>query len=125
MKKIVFSFLFMALMVTACSKKEEQSGTVSSTEAPVTAKSSESEPHGKVLMEGSDCMSCHQMNQKFIGPSYQDIAEKYSDKDLEILASKIVEGGSGVWGNVPMQAHPNISKEEAKQMVQYILTLKK
>jgi cytochrome c len=49
-----------------------------------------------------------------IGPSYQEIAAKYSEKDIELLASKIIEGGSGVWGGVPMAAHPQVSKEDAK-----------
>lgn len=127
MKKVVFSFLFGALLLTSCSKKEEQASVSSepTTSTPVEAPATTSNHQGRVLMDASDCMSCHKIDQKFIGPSYQEIADKYSDKDLELLASKIIDGGSGVWGNVPMQAHPNVSKEEAKQMVLYILTLKK
>lgn len=127
MKKVVFSFLFGALLLTSCSKKEEQAplGPEPVAATPVETPKASSDHQGRVLMDASDCMSCHKNDQKFIGPSYQEIADKYSDKDLELLASKIIDGGSGVWGNVPMQAHPNISKEEAKQMVLYILTLKK
>jgi cytochrome c len=63
-------------------------------------------------------------NERMIGPSYQEIAGKYSDKDVELLASKIIEGGSGVWGGVPMSAHPQVSKEDATKMVKYILSQK-
>jgi cytochrome c len=126
MKRVVFSFLFASLLLTSCSKKEEQSSLGGEPVAATPVEKPASSDHqGRVLMDASDCMSCHKNDQKFIGPSYQEIADKYSDRDLELLASKIIDGGSGVWGNVPMQAHPNVSKEEAKQMVLYILTLKK
>jgi cytochrome c len=72
-----------------------------------------------------DCSGCHAVNERMIGPSYQEIADKYSEKDMELLASKIIEGGSGVWGSVPMAPHPQVSKEDAKKMVEYILSQKK
>lgn len=80
---------------------------------------------GATLIERSDCRSCHQTEGKMIGPSYAEIAGKYSEKDVDLLADKIINGGSGVWGEVPMAAHPGITKEDAKSMVSYILTLKK
>ncbi len=114
----------MVMLMFSCSKKETpSSGTGSGT-------SSVSEPvkshlSGDQIMETLDCSGCHVVNEKMIGPSYQQIADKYSEKDAELLASKIIEGGSGVWGGVPMSPHPQVSKEDAKKMVQYILSLKK
>ena len=81
---------------------------------------------GEVLISKSDCLTCHRVNEKIIGPTYIDVANKYSptDANKELLVSKIIAGGSGVWGTVPMAPHPNISKEDAKEMVNYILSLK-
>lgn len=126
-----FLFAFCPLILFSCSKKEETSSSGSmdmSTQAPETAQpkvTGDQTKPGYQLISSSDCMSCHKDNAKFIGPSYKEIADKYSVQDEAYLAEKIIEGGSGVWGQVPMQAHPQISKEEAKKMVEYILTLKK
>lgn len=112
------------LFLLSCSQKENVSvGTVSSEKTEVTDVSSSLT--GDQIIESLDCSGCHAVNEKMIGPSYQEIADKYSEKDIELLASKIIEGGSGVWGGVPMSPHPQVSKEEAKKMVEYILTLKK
>jgi cytochrome c len=114
----------MAMLMFSCSKKE----TPAADAGPETALASE---HGKSSLSGDqiiqtlDCSGCHAVNEKMIGPSYQQIADKYSEKDTELLASKIIEGGSGVWGGVPMSSHPQVSQEDARKMVQYILSLKK
>lgn len=120
MKKLFLTGL-VSLLVVSCSKKENLEIQPSAdTSTPVTANVS-----GQSLIEASDCMACHNADERLIGPSYKEIAAKYSEKDIEILASKIIEGGSGVWGSVPMQPHPQISKENAKKMVEYILSQKK
>lgn len=80
---------------------------------------------GLALIEGADCLSCHKVDAKLIGPSYQDVAAKYTDADIDKLAQKILDGGKGIWGDIPMTPHPGINKEDAKQMVKYILSLKK
>lgn len=79
----------------------------------------------KSLMAGSDCMTCHQVDRKSIGPMYIDVAKKYKDDPnaREYLADKIINGGSGVWGEVAMAAHPDLTKEQTAQMVEYILSL--
>jgi cytochrome c len=115
----------LGLLIFSCSKKENTPIDASSSETTVISESAKNNLSGDQIMETLDCSACHSANEKMIGPSYQEIAEKYSDKDIELLASKIIEGGSGVWGNVPMAAHPQVSKEDAKKMVEYILTLKK
>lgn len=77
---------------------------------------------GKKLIDGSDCFACHKKEEKSIGPSYREIAEKYKGDDgaLEYLTKKIISGGGGVWGETPMAAHPQFSTEEAAEMVKYI-----
>ena len=80
---------------------------------------------GKALIEQSDCKSCHLIDQKSAGPSYKDVAAKYkTQKDaIEWLTSKIIKGGSGVWGTTEMAAHPQIKDADAIKMVEYILSL--
>jgi len=82
---------------------------------------------GAKLIAGSDCLACHQEEKKLVGPAYVEVADKYAfnDKNVDYLAGKIIEGGSGVWGQVPMTPHPNISKADAQDMARYILSLKK
>lgn len=80
---------------------------------------------GKNLIGKNDCKSCHNTYVKTIGPSYNAIAEKYatSDDNVIYLVNKIRNGGSGIWGQVPMSAHPELSKEDSEVMVRYILSL--
>jgi cytochrome c len=113
-----------AMLMFSCSKKETPSAD-SGAETAQAADPGNSNLSGDQIMETLDCSGCHAVNEKMIGPSYQQIADKYSEKDAELLASKIIEGGSGVWGGVPMSPHPQVSKDDAKKMVQYILSLKK
>lgn len=82
---------------------------------------------GLALIEGADCLTCHKMDEKLVGPSYSDVAAKYplSDENIAMLADKIIAGGKGNWGEIPMSPHVGMSKENAKKMVAYILTLKK
>jgi len=125
MKKLI-SILTVCLLFS-CSKKEQP---VEETTVFVPAPKKEvvegnKNLPGYPLITGSDCLSCHKDNERFIGPSYAEVAEKYSEKDMEFLASKIIDGGKGSWGEVPMQPHPQISKDDAKKMVEYILSMKK
>ncbi len=79
---------------------------------------------GRKLIEGSDCLSCHQLNRKSIGPAYVDVARKYKDSTATArLVRKIRAGGSGVWGNVAMPAHPALTDEQATAMLAYIMSL--
>jgi len=82
---------------------------------------------GKALIEASDCRTCHKDDTKLIGPSYVDVAKKYesTDANIKLLADKILKGGQGVWGEIPMAGHPTMSQEDAEAMVKYILTMKK
>ena len=78
------------------------------------------------LAQKKNCMACHAIDKKLVGPSYKDVAAKYAgQKDaVDKLAQKVVKGGSGAWGAVPMPANPQVTEAEAKQLVGWILTLK-
>lgn len=83
---------------------------------------------GKALIaSASDCLACHQIDKKLVGPSYEEVAAKYefNDKNVDYLASKIIAGGSGVWGQIPMTPHPDLSKTDAAEMAKYVLSLRK
>ncbi|MFI5124487.1 MAG: PQQ-dependent sugar dehydrogenase [Chitinophagales bacterium] len=80
---------------------------------------------GYALTQVLDCKSCHKENSTSIGPSFQKVSEKYAKdgKATEYLSQKIIKGGSGVWGDVAMSAHPDIARKDLKEIVQYILSL--
>ena len=81
---------------------------------------------GEALISKSDCLACHKIDAKLLGPSYKDVAAKYPNNAATIaqLAGKIKSGGSGVWGAIPMSPHPALSDDDAKAMVRYIMSLK-
>lgn len=80
---------------------------------------------GKTLIEASDCKACHTIDRTIVGPAFMAISERYRNKPNEVtrLANKIITGGSGAWGNHYMNAHPQLSKDNAAIMVRYILSL--
>lgn len=78
------------------------------------------------LATAKNCMACHAVDKKLVGPSYKDVAAKYAgQKDAaDKLAAKIIKGGSGVWGPVPMPANAQVNPDEAKKLASWILTTK-
>ena len=78
------------------------------------------------LAQKKNCMACHAIDKKLVGPAYKEVAAKYAgQKDaVDKLAQKVVKGGSGAWGAVPMPANPQVTEAEAKQLVTWIMTLK-
>ena len=130
-----------SLPVTASSTPDEvtapvvTSGTTPATTEPAktaaakpAAPAAKKEPMaGEALIKGSDCLACHNVTKKIVGPAYVNVAAKYAAtaENIDYLAGKIIEGGSGVWGAIPMSPHPAISKDDAKEMAKYILSLKK
>lgn len=78
------------------------------------------------LAQKKNCMACHAVDKKLVGPAYKDVAAKYAaDKDaVKKLSEKIIKGGSGVWGPVPMPANAQVSQAEAEALVKWILTTK-
>ncbi|HZI52821.1 MAG TPA: PQQ-dependent sugar dehydrogenase, partial [Chitinophagaceae bacterium] len=90
-----------------------------------TAEASVRISKGQRLIQASDCKACHNPTKKSIGPTYMAVSRKYKTKNgaVDLLSKKIINGGSGVWGNVPMAAHPKISSADAAEMVKYILAV--
>jgi cytochrome c len=82
---------------------------------------------GEVLIAYSDCYTCHKEDQRSAGPAFRDIAKRYPVNKvyIEMLAHKVIMGGRGSWGSAIMDPHPELSFEDAKIMVTYILSLKK
>jgi cytochrome c len=80
----------------------------------------------QALATAKNCMACHAIDRKLVGPSYKDVAKKYAaDKGAaDALAAKIQKGGSGVWGAVPMPANPQVSEAEAKKLAAWVLSQK-
>lgn len=132
MKKILI-VLGVCSIIFACNSAEKTESTedttaaveqavVDTNTAPVTAGSAK----GEQLISGSDCLTCHKVDAKIVGPSYVDVANKYeaTEANIEMLAGKIINGGSGSWGEIPMAPHAALSTDDAKEMVKYILSLK-
>src|SRR6478736_6279401 len=80
----------------------------------------------QALATAKNCMACHAVDKKLVGPAYKDVAAKYAgQKDaVDKLAAKIMKGGSGVWGPVPMPANAQVNEAEAKKLAAWVLTLK-
>lgn len=133
MKKYLVSIALLTFIAacgggTSSENKTDTAGTASSSETPAATDVSENPDYkkGLALIGKSDCLTCHKVSEKLIGPAYKEVATKYGGSDTAVtyLAGKIIKGGSGVWGTVPMTPHPQISEPDAEQMVKYILLLK-
>ena len=121
MKKTVFMIMVVAAL-TSCGgggKTEEKPKVVDITEDPVYQK-------GVEIVANSDCKTCHMIDEKNVGPAWRDVANKYADSANAVayLSHKIINGGSGVWGQVPMAAHPTMPQEDAEALAKYVLLLK-
>ena len=129
MKKI-FVTVGIALVIFACNSGEEKKAEekAPAADAAATTAAADEAKYAKAveLIAGSDCLTCHKINEKLTGPSYKDVAAKYepTDANIEMLAKKVIEGGSGNWGPVAMTPHPGTSIDDAKEMVRYVLSLK-
>jgi cytochrome c len=80
----------------------------------------------QALATAKNCMSCHAIDKKVVGPAYKEVAAKYAgQKDaVDKLSVKILKGGSGVWGPVPMPANTQVNEAEAKKLAAWVLSLK-
>ena len=136
MKKSII--ILTAAFAFACNNAADKSGAASSADSAskVEAPAADSgvppgltrEEYDKAisLIATSDCLTCHKVEEKVTGPSYKEVSQKYeaTDANIELLAGKIIKGGTGVWGQVPMTPHDSLSVDDAKTMVKYILALK-
>ena len=80
----------------------------------------------QALATSKNCMACHAIDKKVVGPAYKDVAAKYSgDKTaVDRLAAKIQKGGAGVWGPIPMPANTQVNEAEAKKLAAWVLSTK-
>ncbi|WP_143304618.1 c-type cytochrome [Chitinophaga vietnamensis] len=134
-KRYLAPFILSAVFFAACGggDKKEQSSTSGQENSAATDNSMVSKDagkpaaKGKLLMDQSDCKTCHKEEMKVVGPALKDIAGKYpnTEENVDKLADKVIKGGSGNWGDVAMLPHSNVSKEDAKEMVRYILSVGK
>lgn len=85
-----------------------------------------SNDEGLKLLANSDCITCHKLGEKLIGPAFIDVSYKYAGVDtaVEHLSNKIINGGYGVWGIIPMIPHHQLAKEDVEKIVKFILSLK-
>ncbi len=80
----------------------------------------------EAMAKAKNCMACHAVDKKLVGPAYKDVAKKYASdaKAVDTLAAKIQKGGSGVWGAVPMPPNANVNADEAKKLATWVMSLK-
>ncbi len=129
MKKIVISLLLVAFLISCggSSEKKTEDGDKKETSTNDASKNPDYQK-GLELIAGSDCLTCHKVDEAVTGPSYRDVANKYAsagDTIVAYLAGKIINGGKGVWGETFMTPHAGMSQEDAEAMAKYILLLKK
>ena len=78
----------------------------------------------EALAKAKNCLACHQVDKKVVGPAYKDVAKKYTAKDEAKLVEKVLKAGKGSWGEVPMPPNASVKPEEATKLVKWILSLK-
>jgi cytochrome c len=136
MKKLLVLILLAGVAswtITSCGGKKDDAKTEEAndeyndyeTAEPDKATSEDLIKQGQALVEQSDCKTCHHQTNKIVGPSHTDVAKKYefTQANVTMLAAKIKKGGQGVWGEIPMTAHPDISDADSEKMAMYVLSL--
>ena len=131
MKKTILFMLVGSAAILACNSSGTSSANKTDTAAAVPAPMPAASEKGLELIGASDCTTCHRLHKETpgasIGPSYSEVASKYAnaaDTTVDRLVHKIIAGGTGVWGAVPMTPHPALTPADVKEMVTYILSLK-
>ena len=131
MKRIFITAIAFASLVACNNETKSDSAAAEKKEEAKPAETSISDnpdyQAGLELIAKSDCLTCHKVDEKLTGPAYREVANKYASQAPGIipqLADKIIKGGTGVWGQVPMLPHTSLSQEDAEKMVKYILLLK-
>ncbi|MEI7628711.1 MAG: c-type cytochrome [Bacteroidota bacterium] len=130
MKKYLVAIALL-VFIGACSSNnanDKKTETTATAAAPANDLSSNPDyQKGVELIAKSDCLTCHKTDTKIIGPAYKDVAAKYENTEANVtmLASKIIKGGTGVWGQIPMTPHAALSEADAKALAKYVLLLRK
>lgn len=125
MKKFLL-VLSVSAFVFACNSSEEKPADEKKGDTVATTPTVQNEK-GLELIGSSDCITCHEIDKKKIGPAYTDVAAKYENTEavIDTLVSKVIKGGQGNWGTIPMTPHPTLPEADAREMVKYIMSLKK
>ncbi|MEX2233023.1 MAG: c-type cytochrome [Cyclobacteriaceae bacterium] len=140
MKKLLLliaMFGFFAFAIVSCGGKQEkaegekdeygeyETAEKGKDEKPEQASADDLIKQGQALTDASDCKICHHQTNKLIGPAHAEVAKKYefTQANVTYLAGKIVTGGSGVWGEIPMTPHVDLSQADAEKMAMYVLSL--
>lgn len=137
MKKIFILFSAASFIISCGNNNSDpnnnsgEAGTAGTTAPVDTANTTQQASNadadkGLDLIAQSDCLTCHKVEDKLVGPSYREVANRYANEPaiVDSLASKIIKGGAGNWGQVPMTPHPALAQADAQLMVKYILSLK-
>lgn len=133
MKKLFIILSFSGLgLLTSCGGGNDKNAETEARkdEAKQEAKDEPAEnpdyEKGLALVGKNDCLTCHKINEASTGPAYKAVAAKYPNNPqvIDSLSNKVIRGGAGNWGVVPMTPHPNLSKDDAVAMVKYVLSLK-
>lgn len=133
MRKNLVLLLSGAFLMAACGNNTGDTKSTANTDtaaAAATAATAASDK-GLELIGASDCTTCHTLHKgtgSTIGPAYEDVAAKYrpaADSTVSRLIKKIIAGGSGIWGTIPMTPHPALKEDDVHTMVSYILSIKK
>ncbi|WP_316815093.1 c-type cytochrome [Pedobacter nyackensis] len=136
--KIFIYILIISLYSTSCNSSNtdkevtisEKTDSIADYIKPIEGKndtiSLEAIEKGKVLISYSDCYTCHKEDKRSFGPAFRDIAKRYPANKvfIQMLAQKVIVGGSRGWGYAVMLPHPKLSAKDAELMVSYILSLK-
>ncbi len=134
MKKLLIIFSFSGLgLLGGCGGGNEKNAETEARKDEAKQEATAEEPEnpdyekGLALVGKNDCLTCHKVNEASTGPAYSAVAAKYPNNPevIDSLSNKVIKGGAGNWGVVPMTPHPNLSKEDAVAMVKYVMTLKK
>ncbi len=135
-RSLTIGLIALSTLTYSCGGGGSSSSTETSTSTPPPAAApvslEEKYKDDPVFVAGSakakeaGCTACHMIQRKIVGPSYADVAAKYenTEENVELLTSHVIQGNVGVWGEVPMPAHPHLSKEDVETIVKYVLILK-
>ena len=120
--KIIYKFLLSLSVASIYLNISTSVSAQTATKKPTAIELTE----GKDYISKSDCLACHKVEAKLVGPSYMEVAKKYAATEVNynLLSQKVIKGGSGVWGPIPMAPHASLKPDEVKKMIKYILSTK-
>ena len=128
MKKFLFIVSLGCIIIGCGNNASDKSESTEKATDSVAAKPNDPDiEKGLTLIANNDCLTCHKINEALTGPAYQAVSQRYeaTPEVIDTLSQKVITGGAGKWGSIPMSPHPTLSKDDAKSMVKYILSLRK